>query len=177
MLELEEQLVQLILKSGDVVLSRKDAEDNPYEITVLEEIIAHISEDDYEVVNPLNKKIFADIKEGLENDELRAGTFFMSLMDEGISEKVADALIEPYENSDWGRHNIYFPALGDRIGDAVKETIMKHKREYIQNLINQMREELQQADVSEERKLEIYKTVQKITQLRTKIAQEIYRVL
>lgn len=177
LLELEEQLVQLILKSGDVVLSRKDAENNPYEITVLEEIIAHISEDDYEVVNPLNKKIFADIKEGLENDELRAGNFFMSLMEEGISEKVADALIEPYENSDWGRHNIYFPALGDKVGDAVKETIMKHKREYIQSLINQMREELQQADTSEERKLEIYKTVQKITQLRTKIAQEIYRVL
>ena len=177
LLELEEQLVQLILKSGDVVLSRKDAENNPYEITVLEEIIAHISEDDYEVVNPLNKKIFEDIKEGLENDELRAGNFFMSLMDEGISEKVADALIEPYENSDWGRHNIYFPALGDRVGDAVKETIMKHKREYIQFLINQMRAELQQADTSEERKLEIYKTVQKITQLRTKIAQEIYRVL
>ena len=177
LLELEEQLVQLILKSGDIVLKRKDEENNPYEITVLEEIIAHISEDDYEVINPLNKKIFEDIKEGLEKEELRAGQFFMSLMDEGISEKVADALIEPYENSDWGRHNIFFPTLGDRIGDAVKETIMKHKREYIQNLIHEMKDELQQKDITDERKMEIYKTVQKITQLRNEIAQEIYRVL
>lgn len=177
LLELEEQLVQLILKSGDVVLKRKDEENNAYEITVLEEIIAHISEDDYEVINPLNKKIFDDIKEGLEKEELRAGQFFISLMDDGISEKVADALIEPYENSNWGRHNIFFPTLGDRIGDAVKETIMKHKREYIQNIIHTLKDELQQKDISDERKMEIYKTVQKITQLRNEIASEIYRVL
>ncbi|MFC6268483.1 DNA primase [Frigoriflavimonas asaccharolytica] len=177
LLELEEQLVQLILKNGDIVLQRTDEENNPYEITVLEEIIAHISEDDYEVINPLNKKIFEDIKEGLQKEELRSGNFFMSLMDEGISEKVANALIEPYENSDWAKHNIYFPNLSDRIGEAVKETIMKHKREYIQNIIHTLKDELLEKGISDERKMEIYKTVIKITELRKEIASEIYRVL
>lgn len=177
LLELEDRLIQLILKNGDVVLTRKDDEDNPFEITVLEEIIMHIYEDDYEVQNPLNQKIFSEIKEGLEKDELRAGQFFLSLMDEGISTKIADALIDSHENSDWGRHNIYFPSLDEKIGEAVAETLLKHKREYIQSIILKLKNELQQENLSEERRSEIYKTIMKITQLRNQIAQEVYRVL
>jgi DNA primase len=177
LLELEDRLIQLILKNGDVVLTRKDDDNNPFEITVLEEIIMHIYEDDYEVQNPLNQKIFSEIKEGLEKDELRAGQFFLSLMDEGISTKIANALIDSHENSDWGRHNIYFPSLDEKIGEAVAETLLKHKREYIQSIILKLKNELQQENLSEERRSEIYITIMKITQLRNQIAQEVYRVL
>lgn len=177
LMELEEQLIQFILKSGDVVLNRKDDDNQPYEVTVLEEIMTHIYEDDYVVQNPLNQKIFDEIKVGLDKEELRAGQFFMSLMDVDISTKVADAMLNPYENSDWGRFNIYFPTLEDRIDEAVKETILKHKREYTQSIIMGLKEELQQENITDERRSEIYATIIKITQLRNKIAQEIFRVL
>ena len=108
LLILEEKLVELMLKYGDLVLDRQDEESNQYQITVIEEIIGHFQEDDYEIQSEINRKIVEEIKQGITENELRSGNFFMTLMDENISGKIADALLNPHENSDWGKHQIFF---------------------------------------------------------------------
>jgi DNA primase len=45
-LVLEEKLVELMLKYGDYVLDRKTPENEVYQITVIEEIINHLEEDE-----------------------------------------------------------------------------------------------------------------------------------
>lgn len=173
MLVLEEKLVELMLKYGEHVLTRQDSEGKEYNITVIEEIIGHLDEDGYEVQNPLNRKIIDEIKEGIHNNELRSGGFFITLMDEGVSQRVAGALMEPYENSDWGKHNIYFRHEKDVVPKIVSDVIIRHKREFVLQLIKDLTESLDKdADNAE-----TYMKIIRLNQLRTQIDRELNRVL
>ena len=93
LLVLEEKLVELMLKYGDRILDRKDQEDHEYQITVIEEIIAHLEEDGYVVQSLLNQKIIEEIKIGIAENELRSGDFFKTLMDENVAGLVVNALL------------------------------------------------------------------------------------
>ncbi len=170
---LEEKLVELLLKYGDHLITRKDEEGNDYQITVAEEITAHFDEDDYEIISPLNAKIINEIKKGLDENEIRAGQFFLTLMDENISGKVADALIENYENSDWGRHNIYFSHEAELIPKIVCDVMTRHKREFTISLINDLKNKLSEdADNSG-----TYRKIIMLNQLRKEMDSELNRVL
>jgi DNA primase len=74
-LVLEEKLVELMLKYGDYVLDRKTPENEAYQITVIEEIINHLEEDQCEIISPINQKIIEEIKLGIAQSELRSGNF------------------------------------------------------------------------------------------------------
>ena len=104
----EEKLVDLMLKYGDFVLDRKDSEGNDYKITVIEEILNHLEEDECEIQLDIHKTIISEIKEGILQNEIRSGNFFFNMMDEEISGKLANALIENYHTSNWNKFNIYF---------------------------------------------------------------------
>ena len=56
----------------------------------------------------------------------------MTLMDEISFPKLADALVNPYELSNWEKHNIYFSRrrIVDRI---VKDVVIRYKRIYHQD--------------------------------------------
>lgn len=174
LLILEEKLVELMLKYGDQVLERKDAENQPYKITVIEEIIHHFDEDGYEVVSPLNQKIIEEIKTGINENELRSGNFFMTLMDEQISGKVADALVETYEISNWEKHNIYFNKEEDLVNQIVEDTIIRHKREFGVSLINEIKNSLANEDENYDEKL---KKITLLNELRIKIDEKQHRIL
>jgi DNA primase len=75
-LVLEEKLVELMLKYGDYVLDRKTPENEAYQITVIEEIINHLEEDQCEIISPINQKIIEEIKLGIAQSELRSGNFY-----------------------------------------------------------------------------------------------------
>lgn len=170
---LEEKLVELLLKYGDRILERKDAEGNPYQITVIEEIVNHLNEDSCEIQSPLNQKIIEEIKQGIAENEIRSGTFFMTLMDENISGKIADALVEPYETSDWNKHNIYFSTEEELVPRIVQDVIFRHKREYIVKLIHDSKTELSEQKANDE----TYEKIIKLTQLKNKIDEKLYRIL
>lgn len=122
---------------------RKDANQQKYEITVIEEILHHFEDENYEFQIPTNQKIIENIKEGIEKEELRAGNFFITLMDEDITLKVADALLSPDELSNWSTRNIFPPALGDHLADEVEANILIHKYYYIHFLIRKLTQELE----------------------------------
>ena len=172
LLVLEEKLVELMLKYGDYVLDRKTPENEAYQITVIEEIINHLDEDQCEIISPINQKIIEEIKLGIAQSELRSGNFFMTLMDENIVSKTADALVNPYELSNWEKHNIYFSKEEELVDRIVKDVVIRYKREYIIKIINDLKQQ-----ISEENSEESYKKIINLTQLKNKIDEKLYRIL
>ncbi len=172
LLVLEEKLVELMLKYGDYVLDRKTPENEAYQITVIEEIINHLDEDQCEIISPINQKIIEEIKLGIAQSELRSGNFFMTLMDENIVSKTADALVNPYELSNWEKHNIYFSKEEELVDRIVKDVVIRYKREYIIKIINDLKQK-----ISEENSEESYKKIINLTQLKNKIDEKLYRIL
>ena len=139
----ENKLIDTMLMFGDMVLERLDANMEKYEITVIEEILHHFEDENYEFQIPTNQKIIENIKEGIENEEIRAGNFFITLMDEDITLKVADALLSPDELSDWSTRNIFPPVMGDHLVAEVEANILINKYYYIHLLIRKLTADLE----------------------------------
>ena len=173
LLVLEEKLVELMLKYGDRILTRRDSENNSYQTTVIEEIIHHFQEDDCEILTETNRKIIDEVWQGLEQNEIRSGNFFFGLMDEDVSGKIADALVENHETSNWKKFNIYFPIEEEVLGKVVRDVILRHKREYVLKLIEDLKKSLDET----EEKAEIYEQIVRLNQLKSKIDQKLFRIL
>ncbi len=173
LLLLEEKLVELMLKYGDFVLERTDADGNPYEVTVIEEIIQHFREDDYQMQTQLNKKITHEIEEGIEKNELRTGDFFIKFLDDDVSGKVADALLDPYETSNWAQYQISFKRENEVVPKVVQDVIFRHKRAYVVKIINDLKNTLSETENTDE----IYLKIIALNQLRAQLDAKVHRVL
>ena len=173
LLVLEEKLVEYLLKYGNRVLERKDEQNGVYETTVAEEIIQHLSEDDYVVQSVINQKIIDEIKKGLKQNEIRSGNFFFGLLDENISGKVADALVENHEISNWRQYNIFITKEEDLLEKIVQDIIIRHKREYIMKMMRELKNNL---DIEND-KIEIYQKIIKLNELKNQIDEKLFRVL
>lgn len=173
LLILEEKLVELMLKYGDTVLTRIDDEGADYQITVIEEIISHLHEDGYEIQSPLNVKIISEIEQGLNENELRSGNFFLTLMDEELTGRATDALMDAYETSNWNRHNIYFSTEKDVLPKLVYDVMIRHKREFVIRMMNEIKNKLAETEDNTEN----YKKIIQLNQLRTEIDAALYRIL
>lgn len=169
----EEKLVDLMLKYGDFVLDRKDSEGNDYKITVIEEILNHLEEDECEIQLDIHKTIISEIKEGILQNEIRSGNFFFNMMDEEISGKLANALIENYHTSNWNKFNIYFSSEEEVVPKLVSDIILRHKREYVVKLIN----DLKNTTDNEQDNTHIYQKIILLTQLKNKLDSELFRIL
>lgn len=173
LLILEEKLVELMLKYGDLIVERTDDENKPYQITVIEEIIDHLDEDQYEIQSSLNQNIINGIKEGISEKTLRSGNFFLTLMDADITQKVANVLLDPYELSNWEKHQIFFSKEEDVVPKIVQDVIFRHKREYVMKLMGDLKSKLSDSENNDE----LYKTMMNLTQLKKDIDQKLFRVL
>ena len=173
LLVLEENLVEYLLKYGNRVLERKDEQNGVYETTVAEEIIQHLSEDDYVIQSVINQKIIDEIKKGLKQNEIRSGNFFFGLLDENISGKVADALVENHEISNWRQYNIFITKEEDLLEKIVQDIIIRHKREYIMKMMRELKNNLDTAND----KIEIYQKIIKLNELKNQIDEKLFRVL
>ncbi len=173
LLVLEEKLIELMLKYGAQVLNRETEDGTPYTITVIEEVLAHFGEDDYKIQSPVNEKIIREIQEGIEKNELRSGSFFFTLMDEELTVKVANALLEPYEISDWSKHNIFFSNEEEVLPKLISDTMIRHKREYVVSMIQEIKESLK----AETDNTEQYVMMMKLNELRKEMDAELYRIL
>ena len=172
LLVLEEKLVELMLKFGQFKLFRKTPDNENYETTVIEEIINHLEEDQYQPISPLNQKIIEEIKAGIRQNELRSSDFFKTFMDEEVVTKTADALINAHETSNWEKHNIYFSKEEELVDKIVKDVIIRHKREFVVKIINDLKHQ-----ISEENSAETYLKIMNLTKLKNKIDENLFRIL
>jgi DNA primase len=173
LLVLEEKLVEMMLKYGDRVLNRKDANDQPYETSVIEEVLSHFSEDNYVLQSPLNKKIIQEIEQGIKENALRTGDFFITLMDEELNAKAANVLIDNYQTSDWEKHNIYFQKEDEVVPKIISDVIYRHKREFIIKIIEDLKTQLLETENSDE----IYMKILTLNQLKNKLDEKLFRIL
>lgn len=172
LLVLEEKLVELMLKFGQFKLFRKTPDNENYETTVIEEIINHLEEDQYQPISPLNQRIIEEIKAGIQQNELRSSDFFKTFMDEEVVTKTADALINAHETSNWEKHNIYFSKEEELVDKIVKDVILRHKREFVVKIINDLKHQ-----ISEENSAETYLKIMNLTKLKNKIDENLFRIL
>ena len=172
LLVLEEKLVELMLKFGQFKLFRKTPDNENYETTVIEEIINHLEEDQYQPISPLNQRIIEEIKTGIQQNELRSSDFFKTFMDEEVVTKTADALINAHETSNWEKHNIYFSKEEELVDKIVKDVIIRHKREFVVKIINDLKHQ-----ISEENSAETYLKIINLTKLKNKIDENLFRIL
>ncbi|MDL1912969.1 MAG: DNA primase [Bergeyella sp.] len=174
---LEEKLVGLMLKYGDVILTRRNEKNDPYEITVIEEILAYLEQDSYEFLSDLNRKIVEEIKKGIENNELRSGDFFITFMDGRITEKIADVLISNHQLSEWSTRNIYPPNMGDKIAQQVEEDLLIHKYHYVVSIIENLDQSLDQIrdSESEENYWDSIKKIMRLKELLIKLNAKLNR--
>ena len=172
LLVLEEKLVELMLKFGQFKLFRKTPDNENYETTVIEEIINHFEEDQYQPISPLNQKIIEEIKAGIRQNELRSSDFFKTFMDEEVVTKTANALINAHETSNWEKHNIYFSKEEELVDKIVKDVIIRHKREFVVKIINDLKHQ-----ISEENSAETYLKIMNLTKLKNKIDENLFRIL
>lgn len=163
LLKQENNLVNLMLNFGDVVLHRENEENEKYDITVIEEILHHFEEENYEFQLELNKIIIDSIKEGIQNEELRKGNFFVTFMDENITSKVVDAIMPLNDLENWASRNIFPPNYGDKISSQVEGDILIHKFRYIDYLIKKIGEDLPNQINNE---TQYFESIRKITLLK-----------
>ncbi|WP_294282754.1 DNA primase [uncultured Chryseobacterium sp.] len=157
---MENRLIDHMLMFGDIVLKRRNESQEEYQITVIEEILYHFDEEEYRFLVKGNEIIISHVKEGIRNEELRSGNFFITFMDEEITTKVVDALLPANELENWASRNIFPPNYGDKIADQVKGDILLHKYRYIDYLIAETAKELDQYRDSDQTKY--FELVQKI---------------
>ncbi|MCI3935645.1 DNA primase [Chryseobacterium aahli] len=163
LLNQENNLVNLMLNFGDVVLHRENEANEKYDITVIEEILHHFEEENYEFQVELNKIIIDSIKEGIANEELRKGNFFVTFMDENITSKVVDAIMPLNDLENWASRNIFPPNYGDKINTQVEGDILIHKFRYIDYLIKETTESLENYKDNESK---YFESIKKITLLK-----------
>ena len=173
LLVLEEKLVEYLLKYGHRVLERRNEKNEIYETTVAEEIIQHLSEDDYVIQSVINQKIIDEIKKGLKQNEIRSGNFFFGLLDENISGKVVDVLVENHEISNWRQYNIFITKEEDLLEKIVQDVIIRHKREYVMKMMRELKNNLDTAND----KVGIYQKIIKLNELKNQIDEKLFRVL
>ena len=173
LLNLEQTLINLMLKYGDRVIKMKDEDGELYETTVVEEILDFLEDDDYELQNPANKIIVKHLADGLAHEQIRSGGYFFTLMDEEITGKVADALVEPYDVSDWSQHSIFFQTEEQVLANIVRDTKLRHKREQIIQMIQQIKSNVTQSDDA----MSEYQKIVKLTALKNHIDELLYRIV
>ena len=173
LLLLEEKLVELMLKYGDrEIIKKKDG--GNIKTSVVSEILQHFSEDDYQIQIPLNQKIVSEIQKGMAENEVRSGNFFFSLMDEEITMKVTDALIEAHQVSNWKQFNIFFSSEEDVVDKMVNDIILRHKREYVMSIIRDLTKKAAEDPGND---VQYYATIIKLNQLKIELDKVLYRIL
>lgn len=161
---MENKLIEHMLAFGDIVLKRRNENNEEYQITVIEEILHHFEEEQYTFLVKGNEIIIHQVKDGIQKDELRSGNFFVSFMDEEITTKVVDALIPLDDLENWASRNIYPPNYGDKVADQITGDVLLHKYRYIDYLIKETAKELDEHSSTDE--VKYYELIKKITLLK-----------
>ena len=157
LLILENRLIELMIKYGDNLIMTKYKNVDSFETTVIEEIINHLNEDEYEIISPINQIIIDEIKTGLEKNEIRTKNYFLNFHNEEVRKTVKSIIDDENSLSNWSHKNVFFLKENELINSIVYSTISEHKIEKIKFMISSYIEKKN------------YKAVNKLIKLKSKI--------
>lgn len=173
LLSSENKLVELLLKYGDYILTHKTEDGENYQITVAEEIVNYLAEDDYQILSETNQFIINEVREGIENHEIRMIDYFKNIVQDNIAAQVANIAIEKYNLSNWEAFNIFFPKENEVVPKIINDTILRHKREYVVQIINNLKINIPNVEDPNES----YQQIISLTALKNEIDNELSRIL
>lgn len=175
----EEEIIRLIMQFGNLVVELKSDDDEPYETTVIEEIVRQFQENDFQLKNELYQSILEDVKLGYEQEELRAGDFFVKLFDETKTSVASEAMMEKYSVSkNWSeKKGIFIKPKEENIVKDVTDTILRYKGFYLDDKIKEFSLMLKDVEVTGEFRIEQIEKIMILTQMRSKIFAALNRVI
>ncbi len=129
--ELEQRIVELLIMYGSKTITIKDLDENgketEFEVTVAEEIIDRLREDDLDLKIEQHKKIYQLFSEGIDEGQIRDAQFFMKLVDEGLQQQVSSILTDKYQLHNWKRNEVIITPIEKIIPKSVTEAIYRYK--------------------------------------------------
>lgn len=175
----EEEIIKLIMQFGNLVIELTADDDEKYETTVIEEIIRQFEANDLQLKNELYQSILEDVKLGYEQEELRAGDFFIKLFDENKTSVASEAMMEKYSISkNWGeKMGIYIKPKEDHIVKDITDTILRYKSFYLDDKIKEFSFILKDENITGELRIEQIEKIMILTQMRSKIFGALNRVI
>ncbi|SMC84766.1 DNA primase [Moheibacter sediminis] len=175
----EEEIIKLIMQFGNLVIELTADDDEKYETTVIEEIIRQFEVNDLQLKNELYQSILEDVKLGYEQEELRAGDFFIKLFDESKTSVASEAMIEKYSISkNWAdKMGIYIKPKEDHIVKDITDTILRYKSFYLDEKIKEFSFILKDENITGELRIEQIEKIMILTQMRSKIFVALNRVI
>ncbi|MDR1876369.1 MAG: DNA primase [Flavobacteriaceae bacterium] len=159
--KIEEDILDLMLSYGnyEILINYMEGE-NPYKTTIIEEIVERFKEDDIQFSIDFYNKIFSDIVEGIENHELRTGEFFVKSEDEEFNQFAAEKMLKKYSISEnWEAKEIFVPTLEENLSKNTRDVILKYKSMKILEMKKKLALELNEENLSEENRLELFKRI------------------
>lgn len=176
---IESDIIRLLMQYGDLIIELKDASDQKYETTVIEEILNQFQVNDMSFQNELFKKILEDIQLGFESEELRTGSFFVKLFNEEITTVASEAMIEKYSISpNWkNKLNILIKPTEYNISKEISDIILRFKTIYLEDEIKKFAEFLKDSELDGDVRNEQIDKIMKLTQTRSDINTALNRVV
>ncbi|PQL92230.1 DNA primase [Apibacter sp. wkB309] len=159
--KIEEDILELMLSYGDhEILINYVEEEEPYKTTVIEEIVHRLKEDDLQFTVDFYNRIYLEIMEGIENNQLRTGEYFVKSKEVDITEFAVGKLLKKYSiSNNWELKEIYVPTLEQNLAKNTKDVILKYKAIRIAEMNKNLAKELSSGNISEERRLEIFNQI------------------
>lgn len=159
--KIEEDILELMLSYGDhEILINYVEEEEPYKTTVIEEIVHRLKEDDLQFTVDFYNRIYLEIMEGIENNQLRTGEYFVKSKEVDITEFAVGKLLKKYSiSNNWELKEIYVPTLEQNLAKNTIDVILKYKAIRIAEMNKNLAKELSSGNISEERRLEIFNQI------------------
>ncbi len=98
-------------------------------------------------------------------------------MDEQVVSKVSSAIMEDNPLGDWARNNIFPPSPGDKLEAEIEDDMLIHKSHYIEKLIYEKVQQLQECQDQEEQYNETLKMIMVLKTLLNEINRKLSRQL
>ncbi|TWP23685.1 DNA primase [Apibacter muscae] len=177
--KIEEDILDLMLSYGDFEIEIKyQDEDETYSTTVIEEIVQKLQEDDIQFSIDFYNKIFHDIIEGLENNELRTGSYFVKSEEEEFTHFAAEKMLKKYSISkNWEAKEIFVPTLEQNLAKNTKDVILTYKSMKIIQMKNALALQLKDKYLTDEKRITIFKQLMNLDTLLKRIKQLENRVM
>ncbi|WP_313385637.1 DNA primase [Chishuiella sp.] len=178
-LTIETEIIKLILQNGDLEVDLKDENNELYKTTVIQEIVSQFQENELSLSTPIYQKILEDVKIGLENNELRTGSYFSRSSDSEIVNLATEMMLEKYSLSEnWTvKQGINIKKKEEFVHKDLFDVLLRFKIIYIDNFIKNLMDKTKNKDITQEELNDILKQIMHFTSLKKILNEHLNRVI
>jgi DNA primase len=173
----ERALVRTLLNFGsEVLFSQIDEAGNEEKLLVGQYIIAELTNDELESINPLYQLVFDQYGENMEKETFNAKTFFRDYSNEKVNQLAADILSEPHQLSGlWTRKESVIETEEEKLVLIVPKLVNEYKGKKVRLLMKDVMQEMQKAQDTgnSDRMMELMKQKMVLDQIKNAISKEL----